>query len=294
MRQLVLAVILTLTMPLAATGQREVVHRAELARDASVRIHNMVGSVRVTGWDQDSLVVTGTVRETKGEPFGFFASRSGAKLGIWDASTPDVGPSHLDVRVPATSVVWIKTASADVIVSGMTGSIDIYAVSGRIEVTGAPGDVNAESLSGEVRIAADARSVRAKTATGPLALRGNITEASATSVSGDIAIEGAVLERGRFETVDGDIRYVGAIGAKSSLDFVTHAGAVEFLVPRSAAADFVVSTYEGGFEDRYGVSARRTGSSLKGHEIRFTIGGAGIAGQVNVRSFKGRVVLGAK
>jgi hypothetical protein len=42
------------------------------------------------------------------------------------------------------------------------------------------------------------------------------------------------------------------------------------------------------------VNARRTGSSLKGQEIRFTVGSATAAGQVTVRSFKGRVILGAK
>ncbi len=294
MRNAWLVPILGLAVASTAHAQRDIAHRAAASRDGVVRIHNLVGSVRVTGWDRDSIVVTGSVREPKGEPFGFHVGDGGAKLGIWDAAGgTDLGPSHLDVRVPAASTVWVKTASADVVVDGVTGGVDVNAVSGRIEVSGRPSEIYAESLGGEVRITADTRFARARTATGPITVSGRIADASVITVGGDMSIEGGAFERGRFESVDGNIRYAGTIGPKATLDFVSHAGSITFTLPRTAAAEFTVHTYEGGFEDRFGVSARTPGSQLKGQETWFRVGQGG-AGVVNVRSFKGRVVLGTK
>lgn len=272
-------------------GQRVVEHRIAAA-DGPVRIQNMVGSVRVIGWDRDSIVVTGTVHESKNERFNFHVGEGGAKIGIWDATDASLGPSHLEIHVPAASTVWIKAAAADVTVQGVTGSLDVYAVSGRIDVTGSPREVRAESMTGELSIDVTSRSVQAKTATAPITLRGRISDLTATTVSGDIGAA-ATLQRGRFEAVDGDIRFDGPIDASSTLDFTTHSGSVDLSVPRDAAAEFLIATFEGGFDDRFGVRISASGSQLKGREIRFRIGKVGVSGQVNVRSFKGRVVLGA-
>jgi DUF4097 and DUF4098 domain-containing protein YvlB len=296
MRRFTLATVMIATACAAPTfAQQPLQRRAPLAADAAVRITNMVGSVRVIGWERDSIVVAGTVEETKTATFLFHASAAGAKLGIWDEAGDTPGPSHLEVRVPMGSIVWVKTASADVTVQDVTGGIDVYSVAGRVTVNGSPRQVHAESLSGEIRIDADTRAVHAKTATSAITLLGSIADATASTVSGVVTLEGLRTQRGRFESVDSDIIWAGGdIDGKTTLDFITHAGAVELRVPGDAAADFVIATFEGGFDDRLGVRTRRTGSALKGIEIQFRIGDPGFGGQVTVRSFKGRVLLSAR
>jgi hypothetical protein len=45
-------------------------------------------------------------------------------------------PTTLDVMVPARAKVWVKTATAQIEVSGVTGELDLYVVGGKIRVSG--------------------------------------------------------------------------------------------------------------------------------------------------------------
>jgi hypothetical protein len=292
MRVFILLLAAAALLPTPARAQRKIDQRVAASPNGYVRITNMVGSVKVSGWAVDSIAVTGSVWETKAARFGLHAGAGGAKLGIWDEETEQLKPSVLEVRVPRGSHVWIKTASADITIEGVEGGLDLYSVTGGISVKGTPREVFAESMGGAIDVEAETRTVRATSASGPISVSGSISEASARTVSGDLIIEGSGFERGRFESVDGDIRYTGEIGRGSSLDFVNHSGAVEFVLAPQAAAEFLISTFEGGLDDRYGVGVQTRASKLKGKELSFVLGAGG--GQVSVRNFKGRVVLRRK
>lgn len=284
-------VLATGSAPLLA--QRTVDQRFVFRPDGYIRIHNLAGSVKVTVWDRDSVAVMGTIFEPRPGDWFVGGTLDGMKLGVWSNDAPsNLKPSHLEVRVPRTAHVWVKTASAEVVVTDVAGGVDISSVSGRIVVAGSPRELYVESLGGEISIDANTRSLRAKTASGNIHIRGAIRAVTATSVSGNLTIEGDGFERGSFESVDGDIRYFGNVGRASALDFINHSGAIEFLLPPTAAGDFVISSFQGGFDDQFGVRAQSRESKLKGTEVRFTLGDGG--GQVAVRNFKGRVVLRRK
>lgn len=273
-----------------AAAQVAVDRRAAVSGGAYIRIHNLAGRVTVRGWDRDSVVVTGTVHEPGGSD-GFFFGAAGdvAKLGVWSDNATSLDPSVLEVRVPAGARVWIRTASAQVRVSGVTGGVDITSVTGAITVRGAPSELFAETLGGRIDIDAATRAVRAKTASGAIAVRGSIRDIIATSVSGDLEIDGDRFERGSFESVDGDILYRGNVGRASALEFTAHSGTIDFVLPDDVAGEFTIGTFYGSLEDRFGVNARISRSKLKGQEYGFTLGEG--AGTVVVRNFKGRVIL---
>src|SRR5690606_36017566 len=46
-----------------AAAQRKVAERLPAAPDGYVRVHNIAGSVKLIGWDRDSVAVTGTVHD---------------------------------------------------------------------------------------------------------------------------------------------------------------------------------------------------------------------------------------
>jgi DUF4097 and DUF4098 domain-containing protein YvlB len=288
------AILILLTLCAAAApvrGQRTLDERYAAAPSGFIRIHSIVGSVRVTGWDSDSVAVTGTVSETKLDRFEVHGAYEGSKMGFFGEGT-QLKPSHLEVRVPAGSQVWVKTASADVTVTGVTGGVDVYSVSGRLEVGGTPREVFVESMGGAVRVAADTRTVRARTASGDITVAGAVTDVIATSVSGRVTAEGGAFERGRFESVDGDILFAGEIRRGSWLDFINHSGAIEVVVPRATSADFALTLFEGGFQDEFGVRPTYGGNKLKGQQVGFTLGAGGA--HVTVRNFKGRTILRAR
>ena len=277
--------------PVAA--QRMIDERFAMRPDGSIRVHNLAGSVKVTVWDHDSVAVTGTIFEPQPGDWYFGATPEGAKLGVWtNAPVAGVKPSEFTLQVPRNAQVWVRTASSEILIAGVTGGVDANSVSGRILVTGSPRELYVESLGGELDIDVTTRSLRAKTASGNIRIRGAIRDVTATSVSGNLSIQGDRFERGTFESVDGDIHYIGNIGRTSALDFINHSGAVEFLLAPDAAGEFELNTFQGTFENDLGVRARTQQSKLRGTDVGLTLGSGG--GHISVRNFKGRIVLRRK
>ncbi|MGH7444665.1 MAG: DUF4097 family beta strand repeat-containing protein, partial [Longimicrobiales bacterium] len=195
----------------SAAAQRQIDERRAAPSAGPVRVHVYGGTLRVIGWSNDTIAVTGTVREAGGDRFYLSVSPQGSKLGIWPQQLDTLPPSQLELYVPRNSSVWIKTVSADVQVQGLTGGVDVYSVGGRIDVEGAPRELYAETMAGAIAVDVAARSARLRTASGAIALRGRIADAAAQSVSGAIEITGNEIERGRFESVDGDIVFNGSV-----------------------------------------------------------------------------------
>jgi hypothetical protein len=226
-----------------------------------IRIYNMAGSVRVYGWDKDSLQIQGTVHEPPAGEYVVSPGKQGAKVSIWGPTEIGAQPSELVVRVPRRSQVWIKTQSASISVQEFEGGLDLVSVTGSIAVVGDPRELYAESMGGDITGIVNTRAVRAKTGTGRITLNGAVEDATLTTVSGPMYITGARITQGHFESVDGLIRHVGPFNTPSSLEFINHGGDVELVVPVNAAASFSIDLFAGGFKDEFGVRAKETGGS---------------------------------
>lgn len=271
-------------------AQQRVDRRIPIAPDASIRVLNLAGSIRVTGWDKDTLAVTGTLAPGAGKLFYFGGSGRGAKLGVDAAPGSEAGGrSNLEVWVPAKAKLWIKSATADLDVSGVTGGLDLYSVSGVIRVAGSPAQVSAESMDGNVEVSGDFSWVRLKTASGSVTLRGSGEDVSATSVSGSIAVQEGRYVRARFETVTGDIRFEGDIARNASLSFESHSGAIDLRLPSTVSADFEISQFQGEIVNELTRDQARPVRERGGQELAFTTGQGGA--DVAIRNFKGSVLL---
>lgn len=288
-RSFLIAAALLAGSALTAAAQRKVDVRLHAEPEGFVRINNIAGTVKLMGWDRDSIVVSGSVHDTPAERFQVQQGEGGVTIGLWDTTVARAEPSHITVRVPASSQVWIRTGSAEVYAGGLSGSLDVNSVGGEIHVDGAPASVFAESMTGRVVLDVRTPVARAKTVTGHILVRGAIIDANATSVSGNVLIEDAAVDRGSFGSVDGELRMVGELRRGATLDFVTHSGAVEFLLPAATSGEFRVSTYEGGLRNEFSVPVHTSASKIKGSEQRFLLGSGGA--RVNVRTFRGRVVV---
>jgi hypothetical protein len=276
--------------PLAA--QRKINEQFAALPDGHVRVQLLAGSVRVVGWERDSIAVRGVIVETGGETFQLHRDKTGVKVGLWDATAVKVPPSQLELFVPARSNVAIKTATATVTVTGITGGVDVGSSTGAIEVSGTPREVIAESLTGAVTTDVRCRVARVRTATGLVTMRGVVTDASVVTVGGHVVVEAGSIERGRFESVDGDLRFRADVGRLASLEFINHAGAVELQLPQNAGAEVSVSTFEGRIDSALGVTPRRLMTKGRGTEETFTLAGGGA--YITIRSFKGAVILRRK
>jgi len=270
-----------------AVAQRHVAERLSVAADASVRIVSLSGSVRVIGWDRDSIVVTGTVDESG--RFYLGGGGRGAKMGVEPRmNDTDRVDAQLEVRVPTRARVWIKTESAAIDVSDVR-SVDLYAVSGTIRVGGSAQQVYAESMDGAIEVTAGAPWARVKTATGNITLIGVRGDIAATTVSGTTDVRGGPYERARLESVTGDLRLEGALDRGGSFDFESHSGAIELVLGDSVDADFDVTSFQGSIMNGLTQATPNRAANAKRTTLVFTAGRGGA--QVMIRSFKGMVHL---
>ena len=190
-----LAIVLTGS---SAAAQTKVNRGLPLDMTGAVRIYTLTGSVKVTAWKNDSVSVRGTLG--KGNTIHMGGGRSGMKMFIEGLDERNPAPSDIEVMVPAQAKVWVKTATASVDVRGVSGSLDIYVVSGKVSVTGNPADVNAEAIDGSISIAGSPSWVRAKSASGDVTLDGSSPDITMSTVSGKIDIDGSRFEKAKIET----------------------------------------------------------------------------------------------
>ncbi|HEX2723928.1 MAG TPA: DUF4097 family beta strand repeat-containing protein [Gemmatimonadaceae bacterium] len=290
MRTVSLILAVTLMAISQLGGQSRVNRGLRLNTDGAVRIYNLVGSVRVVGWNRDSVSVKGSLG--KGNTLHMGGSRPGMKMFVEGEDERNPAPANLEVFVPARAKVWVKTATASIEVSGVTGSLDLYVVGGDIKVTGNPADVNAEAIDGSITLTGSPAWVRAKSASGNVTLNGSSSDVTISTVSGKISASGTQFEKAKFETVTGGIRFSGSFERGGLVNFDTHSGAIEIGIPPTSPADFEVVSIAGKITNTLTSTRPVAGRYGRGAELITASGDGGT--RVVIRSFKGPVALSRK
>ena len=224
---------------ISAGAQQAITRGWPLNADGAVKIHNDVGTVRVIGWDRDSVALSGTVA-TGVSIFGG-GDRTGVKLGVEGKMSKNLSASDLVVYVPARARVWIRTASSSVDVSAYAGALDVSSVSGAVKVQGTPAELRVESMNGALDITASPAYLRLKSATGAISWNGSSDDVGITSVSGRTTVNAGSVQRGRFESIDGEIRYSGSVRANGSIAVDTHSGNVLLAFTQGTSVQLDVS-----------------------------------------------------
>lgn len=270
-----------------AYAQKAINRGWALHADGAVKIFNDVGSIRIIGWDRDSVAISGTVASS-GTFFGG-GSPEGVKMGIETASGR-ANPSDIVIHVPARSRVWVRSASASVDVSEFSGSLDASTVSGAVRIQGSMSELRAESMNGTLDVTASPAYLRLKSATGGITWTGSSEDVGIVTVSGRVVVNAGTVRRARFESIDGEIRYGGGVSSFGSIAVDTHSGNVTLALTKGSTADLEVSARGCDF---FGVKQGQVPSSVvTGAPKTFykTVGKPASGGQsIVVRSYKGYV-----
>jgi DUF4097 and DUF4098 domain-containing protein YvlB len=213
------------------------------------------------------------------------------KMFIEPANDRNPQPTRLDVMIPANAKLWVKTATADIEVNGVSGELDLYVVGGTIRVNGNPAELNAEAIDGDISVTGAPGWLRAKSASGNVTVKGSTPDMGVSTVSGTISIAGARLERAKIGSVTGPITFSGDIVKGASVDVDTHSGALDFTIPRNTGADFDIASIAGAITNDLNFARPAKGRYGRGSELVMTNGSGGA--HVMVRSFKGSVTLHA-
>ncbi len=272
-----------------AAAQRKQAKTFSVAPDVAVRIHNLVGVTRVTGWDRDSIAVVATIPPGGGSFFGGGAGRF-AKLGIEGQDPSLTGPgSELDVRVPRGARVWIKGGSATVEVAGLGGEVEVSSVTGLVQLEGSPRVLTVESIDGDVTIIGAATVVRVQTGAGVVKVTGARGDITVTTVQGPVTIESDQLLSARIESVSGRVEVRAGISLDGLLEVTTHDGDALLLLPASTDARFDLSTVKGTIATKL---AGQPPVPAGERSARFAVGkkaGAGRGAEITVRTFSGGI-----
>lgn len=272
-----------------AATQQTIQRGWPLAPDGSVKIHNLVGRVRIVGWDRDSVAVNGTVPATL--RFYGGGGRSGVKLGVEGDQHGEASAAVLTVRVPATANVAVRGASTDIEVEGLLGTVDLATVSGRLHATGSPRALTVETMDGALTVLGSPEVLRARTASGALVWEGTAREATLTTVDGPVRVSQGPLERARVETISGRITVNATLQAAADLSIQTHGGSIDLTLgagtPIHISAD--AARISG---DHISVTERRGAQPGEPRVIELNTGVTGvIPARVTIRSFKGHLIL---
>lgn len=277
--------------PAVGESQQKVDVRRAVTRDVYVRLNGAFASLRVTGWQKDSVVMTGSLpKEAKFSP-AMGSVASGPATGIKFFVEGPMGTNasgSLELFVPAGSTVWAKSGSATIDVTGITGGLDLNIVGGAITVSGNPRELNIESMDGTVTVNGSPTWLRAKTASGDVTIRGSCSDLGVTTVSGSVSIRDGTYERTRVESVTGNISFGAYMGRGGSLLMDTHSGTIELYIGKMSL-DVDATTITGTISNS--VTARRPtpGRDGRGEELTLALG-IGDA-RATLRSFKGNIRL---
>src|SRR2546428_6441778 len=274
-----------------AAGQGRVDEHWALDPNGTVRITCPFGKIRVRGWDAETLAVTGRLERGAGR----LSATGDAHVRTIEAT----GPAELEVHVPRALTVWVTTTGADIDVLGVDGKLDLTSVAGAIHVVGTPQDVTAETMNGSVELAGGTGRARVKTVSGDVLLRGASQDLGASTLSGRIVVRaagwqrgGTGVQRGKFESVTGDVRFDGELGRGGVVELESQSGTLDVRVPANTVADFDLLTIGGAITNRLTAAAPQRRAAGVGQELRLSTGTGGA--QVTVRSFKGPIFLEPK
>lgn len=187
----------------------------------TVRITLPAGSVRIRGIDEPVLRVRsadgGSVDplvDARDAPRSIsIGPRGGAdhlvSLVVGGLRLGTSGSRDLELEVPRTATVQVRTASADVDGQGLAGVTRCTTASGDLRLSIASGQVSVQTVSGDAEVVGEAPlQVEARTVSGDLRLRApQLVAMRLSTTSGDILAEGD-LGAGPHEidTVSGDVR----------------------------------------------------------------------------------------
>jgi len=264
--------------------------------DGTVSIDNLIGSIRVEGWEKNEIHITGSLgKGPEGLEFDVKGDRTVIKV-VW----PERGGRNIDdgeetdlfVKLPLGSHVEASGVNTEISISGVTGEVEAEAVNGSIVVKGDPQSVDVETVNGSIEVEGSSADVNAETVNGSVTIAGARGEVSAASVNGEIEIDGGPFQSAEVGTVSGSIEFRGDITGDDEFSFETHSGRVEIYLPADIQADFEGSTFSGKIRNDFGPEAERTSKYAPGMELEFSTGAGGPT--ISASSFSGRVELRKK
>jgi DUF4097 and DUF4098 domain-containing protein YvlB len=261
---------LALLFPLTGLSGQSLDETRDLAADGHVLVENLAGRVEVTVWNKAKIEIKGELGDDVDE-VEISVTGNGIQIRVQnEKKRHNIDGTDLYLRVPRAASIEVETISADIDINGSAGeSIVLNTVSGDVEAQASPQRLEIQTVSGEVEFEGSITRSSVETVSGDISLSGMHGEIEISTVSGDVSLIAKEVDRGRFESVSGDMNLDLAINDNGRLASESMSGDLVLRLPAAQQAGFEVQTYSGDIRSDFGDSARVSkgpGSALKYRE----------------------------
>lgn len=264
--------------------------RIDAAPNGQVEVRNISGDIVVSGWDQNTVYVTGDISD---DAERLDVRREGDRVVVeviypedWQRNRDFGDDTDLIISIPRASSLDVETVSADVAVARVEGEQALRSVSGDIVTDSVAAETRVRSVSGDIRVTGRDAVTRtsANVVSGDVSLNRISGEITVASVSGDIDIVSDQIERAELESVSGDVSLRGGLGASARVRAISTSGDVELFLRGDVAAEYNLSSFSGEIENCFGPAAPRSNRGPSNSTLRFTEGNSSASVEVSTMS----------
>lgn len=284
-------VVCTLLAQSSADARQEHARAAQVdqtvpaTRGTRLVIDNHAGEVVVHAWDKDSVRVQARANNrTK------VNVRSGASVINVEAvaiSGP-AGSVDYDVTAPAWMSMKLEGHYDFVTVDGIQGDVSVETVRGDIVLKNV-GPATAKTIEGQIQVDGARGKLSLSSVNEDIKVSGASGDVSADTTNGQITLERMESTAIEVTTVNGDIKYDGALLDRGHYSFTTHSGDLELTLPDNTNATFNVRTYNGDFSAALPVKGPERSQVRQGKRVTYTLGNG--SAEVELESFGGDISL---
>lgn len=272
---------------------RELEERFMTGPMARLDLSNISGEIWVEGWDEEEILLTGSLDDNAEVELRHNDKRVGIKV-VKKKGVRRMGGSDLHVRVPTASELSVYAVSSDLEVKAVTGSLRLEVVSGDINVFGFERDLEVKSVSGDIELRGSLKPGRVSvvSVSGDTDIREVAGELETTSISGDTQIVGGDFDRVRVKSTSGKVEFLGGLNSSGRLDAEAISGNVVINLVGEDELDVEVETFSGNIGNCLGEKSVRKSKFMPGQLLHFSRGAANR--DVRVRSMSGNVEFCAR
>jgi DUF4097 and DUF4098 domain-containing protein YvlB len=251
-----------------------------VTRGTRLSVNNFAGEVIVRAWGRDAVRVQARhTARTRVE-----VRATGPVVTVSGSGAP--GSVDYEISVPAWMPVKIEGTYAYIAVEGTQADVSAETVRGDISIKGGA-SVTAESVEGEVILENPRGRVNANSTNQSVTITGGTGEIVAETVNGHITLanmEAASLEAA---SINGNIKYEGALAASGKYRISTHNGNISVGIPDDASVAFGVRTYNGSLATN--LPLQEAGDARRGQRTTYTLGSG--SADFELESFGGTIQL---
>jgi hypothetical protein len=251
--------------PVSGAGQPTVDEGTAVPAGALLRVRLQSGSVRVIGWDADSVHVSG--RLAPGETWRTVPGTDTVLVRAEGLPRGLAAPSELEIRVPRTAPLVVRAAAASLVIRDLSAPLDVATAAGNLLVEQVTGPVRAETMQGTLAVIGPLPRLEAATASGALTVSvpydtTTIGEEQVArrrpgvdapfgpvvlrTVSGRLVFDAPRVERAEVHSVRGEMRLAAVPLPGGTVLATSHAGLTTIEWPESASAWLDVASVRGG------------------------------------------------